>query len=1339
MAAQRTNTPRPLSSSHSPYRITPLSAFLAIIGVYSVGTVVWQTLHLGAGGGSTHVSDVLTQTKDAFIRPGSNNGRTSVANDGSWMATSTIDGDNADSGGGVLDSVLGSFSIMAASGGDPHSNDSVTGSIIPINLSVNYLQVIDKAPGAPPEPIMSQSATSARVAEDFLPMVSPDEVVFRWAFQARKGANHKDTQEISAYRIIVRQFGNPSNVAWDTNKVNVPVMPDSVSWGSVTQPVAGHIYEWKVFVWDAAGASSSSSWKKFAVGPQSSEAWEGKWIVHPDDMDTFDNAKQGSKDECKLWKMRRPLPIFRGRISSDKISGVKEIASALLVVSGLGSFRASFDGVPLSTSGPIDPPFTDYSKRVMYRGFDLTPFFQNGGGQADHTIGVTMGSGWWDHRPVSGMAKPKLLPRGPQTTIAQVIITDKSGHTHVIGQSGSGNDWQVTRGHIRESDLFTGEIVDLKRHEDLDGWDTPAHQQLKENSKIVWTTPVEYRTDVTAQRRHDALAKRAGAYRDEDNRGPVWEEIKGYAAPIGRLEPSDIPPILPMERIEPEEVRSLTNGRWLVDFGKSVSGTLYFSEGLAEPIVKDTYPRAHGYAGTEDGESFFTVVYGESLDMTTGDINRVLVAGMGLHDGGPRHVSASEGAQDNTPCFPNDHDHILTQRDVYVYSGEAKHRFATARQSHFTTHAFRFAEVCCIATPPSGVYALAYRTAMLEWGSFDSSNVLLNGGYELVKNAMKSNLLSVQSDCPHREKLPYGGDLVASSPAAMHMFDMSAFYRKTIRDWIDGQWKSGAYTETSIWQDLNDYAGIGKGAGETVWASAPPVLTVRHMQHYADKDLLSETLSGHIRWLTFLNKEFDRGLEQRGYDKELKGYEGDGTGLSDWLALRTKDTWLTHTAFYMASARAVAYIARKLESDVHEKKGMSLAKSLESKISSFYSKKPDWDFPEGHGYATPGPELGLFTRIVPADKRCAVLKNWFKRPGSVWPGDEERLFLNEVDEEDLEDMVRTGELVRESDGKLYMGWSQWQGFNEGILAMRYSLKTLSEFGFHNVALRKATGIGFGTPEYMLRHNATTMWESWWRSEDLYSRNHPMLGAMAEWMSSSAAGVSHYPTTTGGRTILFWPRFPRSAKTLEYASATQGTAKGDYSIAWRFEDLPSDKEYTSGVATIRVRFVVPPGGEGVYRPPFAIVRNKVTLAHAEVVPDMIGARNAARDECTRRRNNREGFPYSWEYDRSKEKWYKLESSKRIGTPCESFLFHKSIDQTQWGPEDDISEAFSVREDKKVGPGLYEVLIREWPLQEEVKGSGRIGNIPEYYNSKNMGSYCSDTSTAEWDIDDATHII
>ena len=186
-------------------------------------------------------------------------------------------------------------------------------------------------------------------------------------------------------------------------------------------------------------------------------------------------------------------------------------------MSGLGSFRASFDGVPLTTSGPIDPPFTDYSKRVSYRGFDITPFLS--GGEKSHVIGVTLGSGWWDHRPVSGMAKPKLLPRGPATVIAQVMITYSSGKTRVVGQTGGDNMWQVSRGHIRESDLFTGEMVDLSVLREMDGWDTSTGwsdntaptsggaDPYKEINK--WVQPVAYDTEVTLEERKQQMALRA--------------------------------------------------------------------------------------------------------------------------------------------------------------------------------------------------------------------------------------------------------------------------------------------------------------------------------------------------------------------------------------------------------------------------------------------------------------------------------------------------------------------------------------------------------------------------------------------------------------------------------------------------------------------------------------------------------------------------------------------------------------------------------------------------------------------------------------------------------------
>eukprot|EP01082_Thalassiosira_pseudonana_P003935 g3372.t1 g3372 contig12:1945901-1950127(+) len=1048
-----------------------------------------------------------------------------------------------------------------------------TGSIIPFELSVNHLKVITRTPGRPPTPPLPPTASVATTPEDFLPVVLPSELVFRWRHRPKP-----DSSTVSAAKSI---------------------------------------------------------------------------LANDDDS----------------------------------------LASALLVVSGLGSFRASMDGVPLSPSGPIDPPFTDYSKRVMYRGFDVTQFLTGGKNVIDqsHVIGITMGSGWWDHRPVpSSIVKLGLLPRGPSTVNAQLFLTTSKGNVHVvIPTQDKGSTWQVSRGHIRESDLFTGEICDVGVMSALEGWDV-FDSWLEVTTQVSsepnhWSSPVPYRTDVTQQLRREELAVRAKAMLPNEQKADAIH-IHNFAAPIGKLVPSEIPPVLPMETVSPDEIIDLGSGRWLLDFGKAMSGMIHFDEGLPEPIVPDEYPRAHGFkAATANGDSFITVIYGESLEMTTGDINRVLVAGMGLNDGFPRHVANPKGANDNTPCFPDDHE---------------------------------------------------------EWGTFDSSNVLINGGYELVKNAMNSNLLSVQSDCPHREKLPYGGDLVADSPAALHMYDMSAFYKKTVNDWLEAQWDNGAYTETSIWQDLNDYAGIGHGAGETAWASAPPVLTVRHFQQYEDHDFLNDVLRNHIKWVEFLNREFDNVIGSA--MKEKRGDSTEISGLGDWLALRSRDTYLTHSSFYMASARAVAYIAHMMGNDQMQRKGMAAAKKIRDKIASLYlmNGKDNFDFPNGQADSTPGPELSLYSRIVPGEKRCAVLKNWFMRGGGVWPGDEEKLFLAHLSDADIQTLLEKGEILQHGENEYYFGWSQWQGFNEGIFGVRYALKTLSDMGFHNIALRKASGFGFGTTEYMMSHNATTLWETYWRSEDLYSRNHPMLGAMAEWMSSSVAGVSLFPTTTGGRQVLFWPRFPNSADLLQHASAIQGTSVGDFAIAWRFENLPSDKsQYNSASVKIRIRLLIPPTGSAALRLPVPTSKaTHVWMSYSEHFPDLTHARKESEAKCKKRRSRRLGFPFNWEYDRERELWYKFKSAKSIGTPCESFLFSILPLSAQWSETGEMTHQVVERKDALLAAGMYEITINNWQLKPEVEGNGRQGNIPEFvHKDYKAGPFCEDEDTFEWQIDDATHII
>jgi len=864
-----------------------------------------------------------------------------------------------------------------------------------------------------------------------------------------------------------------------------------------------------------------------------------------------------------------------------------------------------------------------------------------------------------------------------------------------------------------------------------------------------------YKSDTTLESWRTSLEMRAHA-QTTNVRKPIIPKHK--LSPIGKLIPNEIPPVMPVERIEPDEVHSLGNGRWMFDFGKGVSGMVRFEDGLPDPIVPEEYPRGHTVSTLKSNESFITVVYGESLELTRGDINIVVVAGMGLHDGGPKHKSKKPGDAEakGGPCYPKDHIEAgsLLQRDVYILpkngqeEGDETSRggFSQARQSHFTTHSFRFAEVCCTAEPPSGVHALAYRTAFQEWGDFSSSNTRINGGYELVKNALNSNMLGVQSDCPHREKIQYGGDIIADSPAALHLYDMSAFYRKVIWDWGDQQWENGAYAGTSHWLALNDYAGVGSGSGETVWASAPIVMTVRHMQHYGDLRLLEESFDNHMKWFKFLYDHFDAGLKAKGYDEELKGYVKEGSGLGDWLTFRGRDTWLTHQGFYMATARAIAYISNKLGKDDKVEPALMVANYVRDRITRLYIRENYGSFlpPENRAWElSPGPEMSLYSRVVPGGRRCTVLRGYFQRQGHTWPGSDENAFVREMSDATRNEMIESGEVTKRG-SQWSMGWSQWYGFNEGIFAVRYALKTLSDNGFHNLALSKANGFGCGTFEYMLSHNATTHWESWWRSEDLYSHNHPMLGASAEWMVSAVAGVALHPMTTGGHRVLFWPRFPNSASTIEYAGATQGTKRGDFSIAWKFEGLPEDNDlYDSAVVSIHIRLLVPPDGNAVFRLPEYSNGEGVdsVIKYATKLPDIQAIKASSYNNCEIRRKEKMGFNYNWEFDKGENTWVKVYRKKAIGTVCESFLFQPALNDVKWSSPESVTGQSENGLEVDLGPGLYDVMIDKWQLKPEVKGTKdwRIASIKQFYEKKDIGPYCSDLDTFEWNIEDASYII
>ena len=238
--------------------------------------------------------------------------------------------------------------------------------------------------------------------------------------------------------------------------------------------------------------------------------------------------------------------------------------------------------------------------------------------------------GWWDHRPITGgFIRLYLMPHGAVTCIAQLYVTyKKSGKTRVLLPTGhSSSGWQVAKGHLRESSLFSGEYIDLQSMASFRGWDTRegwgdgvADDASSAPSIHSWVEPLPYKSDTTLESWRTALHLRSTAKKTNVRTNNVPEHT---LSPIGRLVPSEIPPVMPVERVDPDEVYSLGQGRWMVDFGKGFSGMVRFQNGLPEPIVPEdgNYPRGHSMNTLDPDESYITVVYGDSIEPSTGDIN----------------------------------------------------------------------------------------------------------------------------------------------------------------------------------------------------------------------------------------------------------------------------------------------------------------------------------------------------------------------------------------------------------------------------------------------------------------------------------------------------------------------------------------------------------------------------------------------------------------------------------------------------------------------------------------------------------------------------------------------
>jgi alpha-L-rhamnosidase len=778
-------------------------------------------------------------------------------------------------------------------------------------------------------------------------------------------------QAQSAWQILVASsadlLAKDQGDLWDSGKQKNARSPFVAYAGKPL--LAGGNYHWKVRCWD--DGDKCSSWSKPAVieiAPMSPADWQGaRWIDDGRDNPTED----------KDFYLPDPTPLLRKEF---KIA--KPIVRARLHVAGLGYALPSLNGKRLADT-PLDPPWTAFDKRILFRSHDVTAALKEG----DNCIGLALGNGWynplplrmWGHRNIRGS-----MEVGRPRAIACLVIDHADGsHTKIT----TGPDWQVTTGPTTRNSIYLGEERDARL--EISDWDKPGFDAAK------------------------------------------WKAVRVSDAPLETLKPLlDMPSVSETETFPVASVKTITKGLHIVDFGKNFTGL---------PVIDLDVP-----AGTK-----IVLRYGEILndDGTLNPLTSVCgqIKGMRKNKEGVESPIGGPGA----PA-------IAWQQDVYIARG-GKENY----RPDFTFRAFRYMEISGVeaAPKPESIRGVRLHSALPDGGTFSCSNELFNRIQKITRNTFVNNVVSVQSDCPHRERFGYGGDIAVTSEAYMMNYDMSGFYAKTIRDWADGAQPDGNFTDTAPFVGVQ-YCGVG-------WAMAHPLLLEQHYQHYGDTALIQEQLPAAIRWF-----DLEAGKRKNG----LVTY-----GLGDHEAFERLGGAPVTTPMFIDTARRMARLCRIIGD---EKDAPRFEKMAEESAAAWTKEFLDAASGKVGGGTQSEQLLALGFGAVPEANRKVVFDYLIK------------------------------ELTAPADGP---------SLTTGIFGTRFLLEQLSQRGRHDLAFQLADRKTFPSWGWMLENDATTLWETWKESDNTFSHNHPMFGSISAWFYRHLGGIQIAEDSIGADRILIRPQ------------------------------------------------------------------------------------------------------------------------------------------------------------------------------------------------------------------------
>jgi alpha-L-rhamnosidase len=451
----------------------------------------------------------------------------------------------------------------------------------------------------------------------------------------------------------------------------------------------------------------------------------------------------------------------------------------------------------------------------------------------------------------------------------------------------------------------------------------------------------------------------------------------------------------------------------------------------------------------------------------------------------------------------------------------------------FNYMGFRYAIVQGLATKPApgDAEAMMIESDLDPVGTFECSNDLLNRIHAVNLWTVRClNLGGYMVDCPHRERLGYGGDGQVSIDTQIMNLDSAAFYTKWAVDWLDEQNpETGKASQQAPMNRIKDPKNPDKGIQNPscwlLWGGMIDMLPWKTYLYYGDRRLLERAYEPMVRYPTvFIDSYYPNNSLRSTYADTGSDWVAPGYGMR---APPGNELFVNCYRVYLMDllAKSADALGRTDEAARYRAR----LKELSVLIHAKYYKEREQFYDSGRELDQAMP---LAMGIVPDALRGSVEKK-------------------------LEEIITV-----KNKGHL----------DTGMLGTYFLFQSLREIGRNDLAYTMANQKDYPGWGYLLSQGATTFGEQW---DGYWSQIHACYTSPCGWFYQGLGGICPDETGPGFKKIIIKPGVVRD---LTWVKCGYDSVHGKIVSNWKREGAKLTMDVTIPANTTATVYV-PAKNEG----------------------------------------------------------------------------------------------------------------------------------------------------------------